>query len=460
MSKHPSVFKARRWRTGLGSLAVISLISALAACGASPSSTPASSGSTVHGRIPITFWTAESGTVGQDLDHLVHEFNTSQDKYKVTAVYKGTYPEVLAATIAAYRAHRAPDITMIFDVGTATMMDSQGVYVPVYQLMKDNHITFATSDFIGAAGTYYGNASGKLDSLPFASSTPVLYYNKSMLAKIGATPPTTWQQVGQVGQKLVASGVPDGFTTGWPDWTQFEQYAVWNNYHYATKNNGLDGIKGVKLLINTPPFVSHIAQLAAWQKSHVFVYDGRESTPEALFIGGKVGMYIDSSASYASIAKGANFPFGESALPYNGGAPGAPQNTVVGGNSLWVMAGNPKDTYAGDAAFLHFLMSGKAQAYWASKTGYVPVTTDGVKQLTQSGFYQSHPDAVVAVHELTNKPAQPWTRAIRLGNLPQIRDIENAAITAVFSGRESAQQALNAAETQGNNVLANFAAQY
>lgn len=449
----------KRLRLGMASGALLSAVGLLAAMGGSAAAAhkPAA---TSHGRIAITFWTAETGPVGQDLARLVNEFNRSQNKYVVQAVYKGTYPEVLADTIAAFRAHRSPNITMVFDVGTATMMDTTGVYMPVYKLMAQNHIPFSTSDFIGAAGTYYANSSGKLDSLPFASSTPVLYYNKKMLAAIHAQPPKTWEQVGAIGKKLVQHGVQYGFTTGWPDWTQFEQYAVWNNYKYATKNNGLDGVKGVKLLINSKPFVNHIAQLAAWEKSKVFYYDGRESVPDALFIGGKVGLYIDSSATYAAIHAGAKFQFGEAPLPYQQGAPGAPQNTVVGGNSLWVMAGQSKAQYAGDARFLHFLMSGSSQGYWASQTGYVPVTTAGVKNLQASGFYLSHPDSLVAVHELTNKPAKSWTRAIRLGNLSEIRNIENAAITAVFAGKETAQAALNAAERQGNAILAQFASQY
>ncbi|MHB8620185.1 MAG: extracellular solute-binding protein [Chloroflexota bacterium] len=398
-----------------------------------------------------------SGPLGSDVNHLVAQYNASQHTYQVTAVYKGTYPQVLADTVAAFRAHKAPDITQIFDVGTATMMDTRGVYDPVYKLMAKEKIPFATSDFIGGAASYYETANGNLDSLPFNSSTPVLYYNKAMLAAIHAQPPATWQQVGTVGTALRAHGAKCGFSTAWPDWTQFEQYSVWNGYHYATDNNGYGAIKGVKVLINTAPFVSHIAQLAAWQKSGVFEYAGRAGAPAPLFIKGTCGMYIDSSAAYAAIAKGAKFKFGEAPLPYDATAKGAPRNTVVGGASLWVMSSAPQKAQPGIAHFLHFLMSGSAQAYWASKTGYVPVTQAGVAKLTSSGFYKSSPDALVAVHELTNKPATPWTRGIRLGDLSKIRDIENAAITAVFAGKEPAQQALDTAATQANATLAYFA---
>lgn len=456
-----SNYRSRRKIAVIGSVVSSSLI--LAACGGSSTSstaTTAAPATTSGAPIPITFWEAMSGPLGSDLAHLVDQYNASQSRYKVEAIYKGTYPETLAATVAAFRAHNAPDITQIFDVGTATMMDSTGVYTPLYKLMAQEHIPFSTSDFIGAAGSYYATEAGNLDSMPFNSSTPVLYYNKQMLAAIGASPPATWAQVGTVGKELVAHGAKCGFSTGWPDWTQFEQFAVWNGYPYATADNGYKATKGVKLLIDTPPFVNHLAQLRAWSTDGTFKYDGRESTAEPLFINGTCGMYIDSSASYAAIAKGDKVPFGVAPLPYDSTSAAAPQNTVVGGASLWVMSSAPKNTLPGIAGFLKFLMSGPSQAYWAAQTGYVAVTGAGVTELTNNGFYKAHPYAMVAVKELTNKPPLTWTRGIRLGDLTQIRNIENSAMTAVLSGTQTPQQALSTAQSQANAVLANFASTY
>jgi sn-glycerol 3-phosphate transport system substrate-binding protein len=157
--------------------------------------------------VDITFWSALSGKNGAALAHLIDEFNSSQSTYKVDLVYKGNYSTVLSATIAAVRAHSAPDIAMIFDAGTATMMDSTGVYVPVHQLMSKYHINFATSQFIGGAASYYETAQDQLDSMPFNSSTPVLYYNKPLLAKAGVkAPPKTWAQLASDVKPLVAAG--------------------------------------------------------------------------------------------------------------------------------------------------------------------------------------------------------------------------------------------------------------
>ncbi|MGC8626165.1 MAG: hypothetical protein ACP5VR_01195 [Acidimicrobiales bacterium] len=142
------------------------------------------------------------------------------------------------------------------------------------------------------------------------------------------------------------------------------------------------------------------------------------------------------------------------------GDAGAPQNTVVGGASLWVLSGAPSDTYKGDAEFLHFLMSGPWQAYWAGHTGYVAVSKAGVSLLTQEHFYQTHPNDLMATEELTNRPARAWTRGIRLGYLPGIREDEASAIAQVLAGKKTAAQALAVAKAEGDTLLSQFAPEY
>ena len=409
-------------------------------------------------RVQIQFWNAMSGKLGETVQHLADEFNKSQDRYEVVPVFKGTYKQTMLSAIAAFRAHNPPDIVQIFDVGTATMMSAKGAYVPVHSLMANEKIAFSTKQFIPAAASYYSDAKGRLVSMPFNSSTPVIFYNKDMFAKAGVQPPKTWADMAVVGKKLRADGAACGFTTGWPAWVQMEQFSLWNGLHYATHDNGYKAVKGVKLRINDKPYVEHLAQLGEWSKSGVFEYGGIESKSRPMFVSGHCAMYMGSSASYAAIKAGAKFPFGIAPMPYDGKLSGAPQNTVVGGASLWVMKGVPADHYAGIAAFMHFMMSGKAQAYWARNTGYVPVTQAGFQQLKSEGFYNEQPGAMVAIDELSNKPPKAWTMGIRLGYMPQLRQIERNEMEAVFAGSKSAKNALDEAKRQGDKLLAQFAA--
>jgi sn-glycerol 3-phosphate transport system substrate-binding protein len=427
------------------------------------SGTAGAAGVNSGSQVTITFWSALSGKNGAALSHLVDEFNSSQSAYKVNLVYKGNYSTVLSATIAAVRAHSAPDIAMIFDAGTGTMMDSAGVYVPVHQLMSQYHIKFATSQFIGGAASYYETAQDQLDSMPFNSSTPVLYYNKPLLAKAGIkSPPATWAQLASDVKPLVAAGAKCILSASgaYIMWTDMEQFDMWNGYEYATQDNGYDSVNNVKLLLDTKPMVQHWDFLGSLGKQGLYRWDGTTTTTVPFFTNGTCAFYEQSSADLATIEAGAKFPFGVAELPYVSGAPDAPQNTVVGGASLWVLSGAPKDTYKGDAELLHFLMSTPAQDYWASHTGYVPVTNAAFNQLNREGFYKTHPSDLIAVLELTHKPPKPWTRGIRVGYLPEVRVAEASAIAAILSGKQSASSALATAQAQGDKIIAEFASEY
>ena len=443
-----------------------SLSVAVAACGGSSSKSAVSAAAAAPApghTVDLTVWTAFSGSLGTTFGHLVSQFNASQSQYHVTAVYKGSYSQVLSDTIAAFKAHAAPDIAQIFDAGTATIMDSAGSYVPVHQLMSEYKIPFATSDFIGGAASYYETSSDQLDSMPFNSSTPVLYYNKQELQAAGITSaPTTWGQLEADAATLAAHGQKCALSSSgaYVMWTDMEEFSTWNGYPYATDQNGYTSVKGVKLKIDSAPMVAHLSLLGRLASKGEYIWNGVNTSTVPLFTNGTCAMYEQSSASLNTIQAAARFPFGVAELPVDAGNRSAPQNTVVGGASLWVMSGAPAVHYRGDAEFLNFLKSPQSQAYWASNTGYVPVTGAGSSLLSSQGFYASHPNDLVAVKELTNRPPTPYSRGIRLGYLPEVRQAEASAIASVLAGKQSAAAALGTAQSQGNAILAQFASQY
>ena len=213
-------------------------------------------------------------------------------------VYKGSYTETLTAAIAAFRAKQAPHIVQVFEVGTANMMAAKGAVYPVYQLMADAKEPFDPKAYIGPVYGYYSTTDGKLLSMPFNSSTPVLYWNKELLAKAGLDPnkpPTTWPELGEMAKKAVAAGAKCGFTPQWQTWTMIENYGAWHNLPYATKDNGFGGTD-IELKFNDAPRVKFIQMLADWSKDKTFVYGGREGKSTALFTAGDCVFHIASSA--------------------------------------------------------------------------------------------------------------------------------------------------------------------
>ncbi|MDM0068556.1 sn-glycerol-3-phosphate ABC transporter substrate-binding protein UgpB [Variovorax sp. J31P207] len=405
----------------------------------------------------IQWWHSMTAVNGEWVNDLARQFNESQKEFKIVPTYKGQYDESMTAAVAAFRAGNAPHILQVFEVGTATMMASKGAIVPVGQVMKDAGEKFDPSAYIPAVAGYYTAPSGQMLSFPFNSSTTIFYFNKDAFKAAGLPTdkaPATWPEVVAAAAKLKASGHKCPFTTAWQNWTQLESFSAWHNVEFASKNNGLSGLD-TRLKVNSPLHERHVENLASMAKQGLFIYKGRGNVPEASFVSGECAMIATSSGFYGNVAKNAKFAYGLTALPYYPDVPGAPQNTVIGGASLWVMAGKKPEEYKGIAKFFSFISTPEVQSASHKRTGYLPITTAAYQLTDKSGFYKEHPGTDVAVTQMIRKVTDK-SRGIRLGNYVQIRAIEDEELEQVWSGKKTAKEALDAIVTRGNEQLEKF----
>jgi sn-glycerol 3-phosphate transport system substrate-binding protein len=412
-----------------------------------------------HAQVEIQWWHAMSGPLGEWVNDLAKGYNDSQKAYRVVATYKGTYPETLTAGIAAFRAGNQPDILQVFEVGTATMMASKGAIVPVGKVMKDSGLKFDPNAYVSAVAGYYTAPNGQMMSMPFNSSTTIFYYNKDAFKAAGLDPekaPATWAEVALAAAKLKASGHACPFTTSWISWTQLESFSAWHNVEFASKGNGMNGMDA-RLTFNGPLQVRHIQDLENMAKQGLFVYKGRENKADTTFPSGECAMLTGSAGLLGAVKKNAKFNYGVAPLPYYQDVAGAPQNTVIGGASLWVMSGKTPEHYKGVASFFNYLSSPEVQSESHKRTGYLPITTAAFKLTEQSGFYKQNPGADVAVNQMIRKTTDK-SRGIRLGNFLQIRTIIDEELEQVWAGKASAKAALDKAVARGNEQLEKFQA--
>ncbi|SDO36211.1 carbohydrate ABC transporter substrate-binding protein, CUT1 family [Rhodoferax sp. OV413] len=405
----------------------------------------------------IQWWHSMNSVNGEWVNDLAKDFNASQKDYKIVPTYKGQYDESMTAAIAAFRAGNAPHILQVFEVGTATMMASKKAIMPVGQMMKDAGEKFDPAAYIPAVASYYTAANGQMMSFPFNSSTTVFYYNKDAFKAAGLDPekaPGTWPEVALAAAKLKASGHKCPLTLAWQGWTQLESFSTWHNVEFATKANGLGGMDA-RMKINSPLHVRHIENLGNMAKQGLFVYKGRQNIPEASFVSGECAMITTSSGFYGNVKKNAKFGFGLAPLPYYPDVPGAPQNTVIGGASLWVLAGKKPDEYKGIAKFFSYLSRPEVQSASHKRTGYLPVTTASFTLTDKSGFYKENPGTDVAPNQMIRKTTTN-SRGIRLGNYLQVRAIEDEELEQVWGGKKSAKEALDAIVLRGNEQLERF----
>jgi len=407
----------------------------------------------------IQWWHSMTGALNDRVNDLAKGFNESQKEYKVVPVFKGQYPESMAAAIAAFRAGNAPHILQVFEVGTATMMGAKGAIKPVQEVMKEGGEKFDPKSYIGAVAGYYTNRKGEMLSFPFNSSTTVFYYNKDAFEKAGLDPnrsPATWPEVMAAAAKIKASGGSQcAYTTGWPSWVHVENFSAWHNVPIGTKENGMGGLD-TQFQINSPLHVRHWNNLKEWNSKGYFTYGGRTNQAEAKFYSGECAMLTSSSAAQANINRNAKFKYGVGMLPYYADVAGAPQNTIIGGASLWVMSGKKPNEYKGIAKFMSYLADPQRQAQWHQQTGYLPITPVAYDLTKSSGFYEKNPGTDVSVRQMTGKAPTANSKGLRFGSFVQIRDVFSEEMEEMLAGKKDAKAALDSAVARGNELLRRF----
>jgi sn-glycerol 3-phosphate transport system substrate-binding protein len=409
----------------------------------------------------IVWWHAMTAALGEQVNHIAETFNASQDAVELQAIYKGGYADVLTATIAASRAGQAPHLVQIFEVGTGTMLAAGKAVKQTWELAQDTGATIDPNTYIASVRGYYSLPDGRMASMPFNSSTAVMWYSKDAFRKAGLDPdkpPTTWPEVIQAAQAIKAKDAAEiPMTSSWLSWIQLEQYSALHDIPFASKADGFEGLDA-QLEISSKPHVKHMERLLEMAKDGTFKYTGRDNQPDQLLVSGKAGIHFNSSGMRGDLVKSAKFDWGEAYLPYDPDLIKSPLNSIIGGASLWTMTapGRTPAEYKAVATFLQFIGKPDNDAYWHQHTGYVPVTLAGFELSDKQGFYGKNPGADLPVRQLTRGTVTNNSKGLRLGRLVEIRNIIYEEMEKAFQGGQTAQQAMDSATARGNKVLRDF----
>ncbi|MFV1493742.1 extracellular solute-binding protein [Phaeobacter sp. JH18-32] len=405
----------------------------------------------------ITWWHAMGGALGDTVNQIASDFNASQDEYKITPVFKGTYEETLTAGIAAFRAGEQPNVMQVFDAGAATVIGAKGATIPVQDLLANNGVEFDINDYIAGVRYFYADSDGKMIGMPFNSSTPIMYYNIQALEKAGVTAPKTWEEFQTVTAPALKEAGYTALSQSHLPWIFTENFHSRHNLPFATNNNGYDGVD-TQILVNNDAIKAHFTAVTDWQKNGYFEWFGTgwgdNQTP---FEEGKVAMWLGSSGSFGGLSKkDLPFDFSATMLPYWEAVTTEPTQTFIGGASLFAMAGHDAEENKATAAFFDFLTSAEVQYFWHKETGYVPITEAAYEMAKADGHYDRAPAAEVGIQQLS-LAAGDNTKGYRMGFYVQIRDVMNREYGRILTGETSVEDAFKAIESEANNLLARFA---
>lgn len=412
------------------------------------------------------FWFGNSGDIAKVVQRVCDNFNASQTDYEIVCTSQGSYDAALQNTIAAYRANKQPTIVQVFDIGTLTMLLSDA-FVPANKLMADNGYKIDWTNYFGGISAYYATSKGEMYSMPFNSSTALLYWNEDAFKKIGKdAAPKTWEEAADDMKALKAAGYdcPLGIDVSNNEiWQLMEQFSAVHGAAVASQNDGYDGLDA-QLVFNKGLFPKYITDLKSWYDAGLLKLKSKQAGEDYVtaFANAHCQMTLTSVGDHGTVSRTAapDMHWSVAELPVYAGTDR--KNSLVGGASLWTLKGHTDAEYKGAAAFLNFIAQPEQALFWSTNTGYIPVTKTGYDYMVKNGFYDKAPykGREVAIASLTASAPTPLTRGMRLGSMPQIRQEVGNALQAIFAGQVSVQQGLDDAVARGNDALRKFEATY
>jgi sn-glycerol 3-phosphate transport system substrate-binding protein len=414
----------------------------------------------------IDFWYGNSGDISKRVQEVCQHFNDSQQDAEITCTSQGSYAAAVQNTIAAFRAGKQPTIVQVFDVGTLDLMLSDAFY-PANKLMADFGYKIDWNNYFPGIANYFANSKGDLYSMPFNNSTALLYWNKDAFAKIGKSDaPKTWEEAADDMKALKSAGYecPMAINVSADEsWQLLEQFSAIHGEPIATKNNGYEGLDA-ELVFNRTKFVKYVTDLKSWYDQGLAKIKSKETgqTMVESFAAGDCQMIMTSVGDHGAIGRTAKpgMNWSVAMLPVYAGT--ERRNSLVGGASLWVLAGKSKEEYKAAAAFLNFIAQPEQALFWSTVTGYIPVTKTGYDYMVQKGFYQQpqYQGREIAIASLNASAPTAVSRGIRLGGFLQIRNEVANGLQAIFSNKEPVQQAIDETVERGNAILRRFEATY
>jgi sn-glycerol 3-phosphate transport system substrate-binding protein len=419
------------------------------------------------GKTQVVLWHALTGVNADELTRLAHAFSDSQSEAEVQPIYTGGYADTLTAAIAAWRADQAPHLVQIFEVGTGSMLAAGPATKQAWKLAEDTGVALDPTVYIPGVRGYYSLPDGRLASVPFNSSTSVMWYNKDAFAAAGLDPekaPATWPEVITAARAIKAKvGTPamgtvkSPMTSSWMIWCQLEQYGAIHDLPFATKGNGFEGLDA-ELRFNGPAQVKQWDRLLGMAKEGLYEYGGRDTVPDALFYSGQAAIGFGSSAGRGQIAANAKFKWAAAFLPIDPEVNPNPINSIIGGASLWTMTTKQRTEaeYKAAAQFLKFLAIPEQDAHFHQITGYVPVTFGGYEKSKADGYYEKQPGADIPIKQLARGTVTANSRGLRLGRLAEIRNILYEETEKALQGQQSGKEALDNGVRRGDRVLREF----
>ncbi len=409
----------------------------------------------------IAFWHSMGGDIGgKAIPQMANEFNASQTQCYVEPIYQGSYDDSLNKLRAGLQSQDTPAVVQLFDIATRLMVDL-GVVTPVQQYIDAEG--YDVSDLEPNVLAYY-TVDGQQYSMPFNTSTPMLYYNKDMFVEAGLdpdNPPRTFEEFEEAARALTKK---DGDTTtvygasfgiyGW----FFEQFLAVSGAEYVNNSNGREGF-ATEAVFNGPEGVAILDWWKGMYDEGTMANLGRRTVDvRNAFLAEQVAMFIDSTAVLRGMIEGSEgkFEVGTGFLPRPNDEAFDVSGTIIGGGSLWIINNRPQEEQDCAWEFAKFQASPPQQAYWQTMSGYFPIRRAAYEEPVAVEWTSRYPQFNTAIDQLHETPINTFSRGALIGVFPTARQTIETAIEEVLAGQSTSQEALDKAAAEITQAIEDY----
>ena len=400
----------------------------------------------------IIFWHAMGGNFQPTLNKIVEEYNKSQDKIEVEALYQGSYQEALNKFKSVQATDKAPALIQLNEISTEYMYNS-GAITPMQEFVKkDNYDLTKLEDTL----INYYTINGTLYSMPFNSSASILLYNKDAFKEVGLDPekaPKSYKELAEAAKKLTKGTERYGFAMIMDAWF-IEQLLANENTLYVNEENGRAGKSPTAVAYNGEKIKTIFNWLNDMYRDNTATSYGKEyQNTRAAFLSGKVSMYIDSSAGIQQLTELANFEIGSAYVPSeNGEFTGVP----IGGASLWITNSVSDEKQAAAWDFVKYAVSKESQALWASSTGYYSVNKEAYDLDLLKKDLEKTPQKLVAVNEIKDTQKTAATSGAIVGVFPELRKVMTDSMEKVYVGKEKIDKIIDKMVKESDRIVKRY----
>lgn len=400
----------------------------------------------------IVFWHAMGGNFQPTLNKIVEEYNKSQDKIEVEALYQGSYQEALNKFKSVQGTDKAPALIQLNEISTEYMYNS-GAITPMQEFVKkDNYDLTKLEDTL----INYYTINGTLYSMPFNSSASILLYNKDAFKEVGLDPekaPKSYKELAEAAKKLTKGTERYGFAMIMDAWF-IEQLLANENTLYVNEENGRAGKSPTAVAYNGEKIKTIFNWLNDMYRDNTATSYGKEyQNTRAAFLSGKVSMYIDSSAGIQQLTELANFEIGSAYVPSeNGEFTGVP----IGGASLWITNSVSDEKQAAAWDFVKYAVSKESQALWASSTGYYSVNKEAYDLELLKKDLEKTPQKLVAVNEIKDTQKTAATSGAIVGVFPELRKVMTDSMEKVYVGKEKIDKIIDKMVKESDRIVKRY----